>query len=41
MYKDNHVENMTEINTWDYGMMDFDLTDPNGFRLSFGQAANG
>jgi len=26
--------------TYDYGMRDFDLTDLNGFRLTFGQAVN-
>ncbi|OEK03356.1 hypothetical protein BFP97_18310 [Roseivirga sp. 4D4] len=26
--------------TYDYGMRDFDLTDLNGFRLTFGQSVN-
>ena len=29
-----------EIETFDYGMRAFDLTDINGFRLTFGQSVN-
>lgn len=32
-----YVGNVSEPTTWDYGMRDFDVVDPDGHRLSFGK----
>lgn len=35
------VEMLNKPTTWDYGMRDFDLKDPDGFVLSFGMYVGG
>ncbi len=37
-FSSRQIKILNPPTTWEYGMRDFDIEDPNGFKISFGQS---